>query len=112
MKRLKTAANKCAEDAKAMDMEFTSWMSFIMELHEACQDQESRDTELFVDILSKEKYQAVYQAEQENILKEHKERVTLMEDKVKEAHELYKGLQDKFPTGYEELCYRRWDKQC
>lgn len=94
-----------------MDMEFTSWLYYIMELHEACQDEESRDTQLFVDILSKEKSQAVYQAAQEEMLKEHQESVKKMEEKVKEAHDMYKELQEKFPTGYEKLYPRQSGKQ-
>jgi hypothetical protein len=109
LETLKNVANRCAEDAKAMDTEFTSWLYYIMELHEACQDEESRDTQLFVDILSKEKSQAVYQVAQEEILKEQREKVKKMEDKVKEAHDLYKELQQKFPTGYEELYSRQLD---
>ncbi|KAI3573012.1 hypothetical protein IWW34DRAFT_888025, partial [Fusarium oxysporum f. sp. albedinis] len=96
---LKDVANQCVKHSKEMDDEFTTWLYFIMELHESCQNEEGRGTELFQDIVSQEKAQTVYQEEQNKMLAEHKKKVEEMEKKVKEAHELYQKLHDEFPTG-------------
>lgn len=72
----------------------------MMESHEACQDEESRDTVLFQNILSKERSQGIYKEEQERLVQEQKERVKKQEEKVQDALDSYKSILDKFPTGY------------
>lgn len=82
-----------------MDLAFTEWLNFVLELHTACQEQQSREATLFREVLSKEKSQKVWKEEQENMLKDQKELVEKMDEKVKEAQQQYKDAVDKFPTG-------------
>lgn len=100
LETLKDVANQCVQDSKEMDDEFTTWLNFIMELHEVCQNEQSRGEKLFQDIASEEQSQKRYQEEQEKMLKEHQAKVKEMEDKVKEARELYEKLHKDFPDGY------------
>jgi len=96
---VKSAAQRCVKDSQEMDLAFTEWLNFVLELHTACQEQQSREATLFREVLSKEKSQKVWKEEQENMLKDQKELVEKMDEKVKEAQQQYKDAVDKFPTG-------------
>ncbi|KAF7622419.1 hypothetical protein F9C07_2286161 [Aspergillus flavus] len=100
---LKDTATQCVANAKAMDDQFQYWLNYIMELHEACQDEESRGAELFQRILSDEKAKKTYEEMQQKSLKEHEGRVKKAEEALKEEREKYKNLMDNFPTGNDLL---------
>lgn len=83
-----------------MKGEFDNWLKFIMELHEACAEEESHTGKLFRDAKSKEDAKKFLEAAHALSLNEQKERVKKMEVKVEEHNERYKKLLDSFPTGY------------
>ncbi|KAE8158095.1 hypothetical protein BDV40DRAFT_304531 [Aspergillus tamarii] len=95
---LKTLASSCVECSFAMEKEFATWLNYIMELHEACQDTEGANAGLFQNILSKEEANRIYQAEKERIVKQQTDRVEEQDKKVKEALDWYKAAKDDFPT--------------
>jgi chromosome segregation ATPase len=100
MNGIASDSRQCQEAAEAMQLRFTQWLHFVMELHEACQEAQGHNEVKFSEASSKETAAKVLEKERVKTQQKQEEVAKKMEKLLDEDHEAYTKTLKEYPDGY------------